>query len=49
MNSMKIKELGIYTKKDDYYVTVSVQKQGRIYNFLEDCVKNNRKLNINRE
>lgn len=37
MNSMKIKELGIYTKKDDYYVTVSVQKQGRIYNFLEDC------------
>ena len=37
MNKMKTKELGIYTKRDDYYVTVSIQKQGQIYNYLEDC------------
>ncbi|MBR0419143.1 MAG: hypothetical protein IJI66_08240 [Erysipelotrichaceae bacterium] len=34
---MKTKELGLYTKRDDYYVTATVQKTGQIYNHLEDC------------
>ena len=34
---MKTKELGLYTKRDDYYVTVTVRKTGQIYNHLEDC------------
>ena len=36
MSDMK-KRLGIYTKRDDYYVTVTMCRSGQIYNHLEDC------------
>ena len=37
LEKMKKELPGIYTKRDDYYVSATIQKEGEIYNFLEEC------------